>query len=72
LAGFTIASERLIYYLAQVSGNVHVEELYNNGAAWVNVDITAAAGAPPVSLEAPLGLSGLTGFSYGLQAHVFY
>jgi hypothetical protein len=76
LAGFTIDSEILIYYIALVeSGGQqegHVEQLINNGEGWVNVDITAAAGAPPVSVFAPLNLSGLTGFSHGLQAHVYY
>jgi hypothetical protein len=72
LAGFTINSEILLYYIAEVEGKGHVEEAYNNGAGWVNVDVTAAAGAPPVSVFAPLNLSGLTGFSYGLQAHVYY
>jgi hypothetical protein len=69
LTGFTIDSEALLYYV-DTTGNV--QELYDDGNGWVNVNITSQAAAPPASVSAPFGLTALAGFSDGLQAHVFY
>lgn len=69
LAGFTIDSEELIYYLNSFTGDVI--ELYNNDDGWAALNITTAAGAPPAALSGTYP-SALTGFSYGLQSHVFF
>jgi hypothetical protein len=69
VAGFTIDSEELIYYINSLTGDVI--ELYNNGSGWTALNITTAAGAPPAALSGTYP-SALTGFSYGLQSHVFF
>lgn len=63
LISFRIDSEILLYFL---SADGHVHEVKNNGGGWIHTDITNASRGPAGAVAA------IAGFSYGLQAHVYY
>jgi hypothetical protein len=56
-----------VYYASNVAGDYHIHQLFYNGSAWSDADLTAMTGGAVASNS-----SGMTGFSMGNAQYLYF